>query len=140
MRPRTEVETRMPALRRLVVKARNASVSIAAPMGTMMGPIVAVAYAFAVWSLTANIRPKLVFLWPEGPFSNWMVWVALALLLQFGSVRLTRIQPRRPKTADQNTNGLDRFLREMKTRNERALLGDSKPGRGEHAGYWRPAA
>jgi len=140
MRAHTEPETVVPTLRNLGVRARNASAAVAAPMGAMLGPFVAVAYAFAAWCLIANMRPKLGFLWPEGPFSNWMVWVAMALLLQYGSARLSRIGPRHPAAAGQKPNGLDRFLTEMKVRNERVLLAGSRPNHGEHAGYWRDAA
>ncbi|HEX4165936.1 MAG TPA: hypothetical protein VHZ55_10730 [Bryobacteraceae bacterium] len=45
------------------------------------GPTVLCAYVFAVWGLTANIGLTNSFPWSAGPLSNWMIWLALALLL-----------------------------------------------------------
>lgn len=45
------------------------------------GPTVLCAYVFALWVLTANIGLTNSFPWSAGPLSNWMIWLALALLL-----------------------------------------------------------
>ena len=45
-------------------------------------------YALAGWSLTANLGLTHSSPWSEGPLSNWMVWLALALLLTLVSLKL----------------------------------------------------
>src|ERR1700722_11614614 len=94
--------------RRLGVETAKAAAAIAAPMGEMMKTLVAVGYAFAAWNLFANIRHDTLFPSREGPFSNWMVWVAMALLLQMGSLRLTRVETSRPTGACHSSNGFER--------------------------------
>ena len=43
-------------------------------------------YAVAVWSLTANLGISKSFPWSTGPLSNWLVWLGLALVANFGAV------------------------------------------------------
>jgi hypothetical protein len=52
------------------------------------GPGVLSVYTLAGWSLTANLGLTHSFLWSEGPLSNWMIWLALALLLKLVSLKL----------------------------------------------------
>ena len=117
--------TESSVCQRLVATARDAGGAICAPMGAIMAPFIAIAYAFAAWSLLANLRHNIVFLWPQGPLSNWLIWVAMALLLQFGSTRLSRVDR---AVADRNSKGLEGFLTEMRIRNERVLLEGPRPG------------
>jgi hypothetical protein len=44
------------------------------------GPTVLSIYAIAVWGLSADLGFTNTFPWSAGPFSNWMIWLGLALL------------------------------------------------------------
>jgi hypothetical protein len=57
------------------------------------GPTVLSAYVFAVWGLTANMGFTDFFPWSAGPLSNWMVWLALALLLNLVASNFHRTKP-----------------------------------------------
>jgi hypothetical protein len=52
------------------------------PLITMAiaGPTVFSIYVVAVWSLTADLGLSKTFPWSAGPFSNWMIWLGVALL------------------------------------------------------------
>ena len=52
------------------------------------GPVVLSAYAFALWGLTASMGLTNAFPWSVGPLSNWLIWFALALLLQIVATNL----------------------------------------------------
>lgn len=120
----------------LSAKAHNLSTKIAAPLGALMGPLIAVALAFAAWSLMANMRYTALFLWTTGPFASWMIWLAMALILHLASIRLSRVQPDDRTAPDQDSNGLERFFTEMKNRNEQALVGNLSPAQTEEDSYW----
>jgi hypothetical protein len=45
------------------------------------GPTVLCAYVFVVWSLAASLDLTRSFPWRAGAFSNWMLWLIIALLL-----------------------------------------------------------
>jgi hypothetical protein len=45
------------------------------------GPTLLCGYVFVVWSLTANLDLTRSFPWRAGAFSNWIVWLIVALLL-----------------------------------------------------------
>jgi hypothetical protein len=45
------------------------------------GPTLFSAYVFALWDLTASMGLTKAFPWSVGPLSNWLTWLALALLL-----------------------------------------------------------
>ena len=45
------------------------------------GPTVLCAYIFTIWGLAADMGLTNSFPWSIGPLSNWMIWLALALLL-----------------------------------------------------------
>lgn len=53
-------------------------------------PIVGAIYAVAVWGLTADLSITKSFPWSTGPFSNWMIWLGLALLSNVALLRSTR--------------------------------------------------
>lgn len=36
-------------------------------------------YVVAAWSLTADLGLTRSFPWPQGPLSNWLVWLGLGL-------------------------------------------------------------
>jgi hypothetical protein len=50
-------------------------------------PVLLSAYAFTMWGLTANLGLSDSFPWSPGPLSNWMTWLALALLLTLAVLR-----------------------------------------------------
>ena len=45
----------------------------------LFGPTTFSFYVIAAWGLTADFDLTRSFPWPQGPLSNWMVWLALAL-------------------------------------------------------------
>jgi hypothetical protein len=59
-------------------------------LSALMGPAVFSAYAFAVWSLAANLGWTDTFVFPSGPLSNWLVWLALAIVVNAASSILKR--------------------------------------------------
>lgn len=50
-------------------------------VSALMGPAVFSAYAFAAWSLAANLNWTGSFPFTSGPLSNWLVWFGIAILL-----------------------------------------------------------
>ena len=63
-------------------------------VAVLMGPAVLSAYAFAVWSLTADLGWTDSFPFAAGPLSNWMIWLAGAVALHMASHVLNRHQSR----------------------------------------------
>jgi hypothetical protein len=55
-----------------------------------MAPAVFSAYAFAVWSLAANLGWTDSFIFTSGAFSNWLVWLALAIVINVAASILQR--------------------------------------------------
>jgi hypothetical protein len=55
-----------------------------------MGPAVFSAYAFAFWSLAANLGWTNSFIFTAGPLSNWLVWVGIAILTNVAASVLLR--------------------------------------------------
>lgn len=55
-----------------------------------MGPAVFSAYAFAFWSLAANLGWTDTFLFASGPLSNWLVWLGIAILINLAASVLRR--------------------------------------------------
>jgi hypothetical protein len=62
----------------------------AALLSDLMGPAVFLVYALAVWSLTSSLGWTESFLFLAGPLSNWLVWLVLAILLNFAASILKR--------------------------------------------------
>lgn len=61
-----------------------------AVLSALLGPAVFSAYAFAFWSLAANLGWTDTFLFVAGPLSNWLVWLAIAILVNVASSILKR--------------------------------------------------
>ncbi len=57
------------------------------------GPMLLSLYAFAVWCLTADLGLTSSFPWPAGPFSNWLIWLLLALAANLAVSNLKRTSP-----------------------------------------------
>ncbi len=66
-------------------------------VSALMGPAVFSAYAFALWSLAANLNWTQTFPFASGPLSNWLVWFGIAILLHLASSILRK----HTKTTDQ---------------------------------------
>lgn len=62
----------------------------AALLSDLMGPAVFSAYALAAWSLASSFGWTDSFIFSAGPLSNWLVWLAFAILLNFAASILKR--------------------------------------------------
>jgi hypothetical protein len=62
----------------------------AALLSDLMGPAVFSAYALTAWSLASGFGWTDSFLFSAGPLSNWLVWLAFAILLNFAASILKR--------------------------------------------------
>jgi hypothetical protein len=59
-------------------------------LSALMGPAVFSAYAFAAWSLAGNLGWTDTFVFATGPLSNWLVWLAIAIVVNVASSILKR--------------------------------------------------
>lgn len=59
-------------------------------VSALMGPAVLCAYAVAVWSLTADLGWTDNFLFTSGALSNWLIWLAIAILVHMAASILRR--------------------------------------------------
>jgi hypothetical protein len=59
-------------------------------LSALMGPAVFSAYAFAIWSLAGNLGWTDTFVFATGPLSNWLVWLAIAIVVNVASSILKR--------------------------------------------------
>jgi hypothetical protein len=59
-------------------------------LSALMGPAIFLVYAFAVWSLAANLGWTDTFVFPKGPLSNWLVWLGIAVLVNVAASILKR--------------------------------------------------
>jgi hypothetical protein len=55
-----------------------------------MGPAIFSAYALAAWSLAANMGWTGTFLYKDGPLSNWLIWLGIAILVHVAADVLKR--------------------------------------------------
>ena len=78
------------ALGRAGVWAGETAQRFGALLSALMGPAVFCAYAFAFWSLAGNLGWTDTFVFPAGPLSNWLVWLAIAILVNVASSILKR--------------------------------------------------
>lgn len=78
------------ALARAGVWATDTAQEFGALVAALMGPAVLSGYAFALWSLAANMGWTGTFLFDSGPLSNWIVWLAIAILLNVAASILRR--------------------------------------------------
>ena len=70
--------------------AGDTAQKFAALLADLLGPAVFLGYAMTAWSLTTNFGWTQAFLFSAGPMSNWMVWLALTVLLNFAASVLKR--------------------------------------------------
>jgi len=59
-------------------------------LSALMGPAVFCAYAFAFWSLAANLGWTDTFPYASGPLSNWLMWLGISVLVHVASGVLKR--------------------------------------------------
>ena len=81
-------------------------IDVLAPTISMLGAVSL--YSFTLWALTNDLRLTKCFPWSDGPLSNWMIWLALALTWNFVAVNIYRMRTwvGRPKVL---LNYLSRF-------------------------------
>ncbi len=59
-------------------------------VSALMGPAIISVYALAVWSLAANLGWTDTFMFSTGPLSNWIIWLAIALLVHLAASILNK--------------------------------------------------
>lgn len=59
-------------------------------VSVLMGPAIFSAYAFAAWSLAANLGWTDTFPYATGPLSNWLIWSGMAILTHVAANVLKR--------------------------------------------------
>jgi hypothetical protein len=77
-------------LSRAAVWAGDTAQKFGALLSALMGPAVFSAYAFAGWSLAADLGWTNTFVFATGPLSNWLVWLGIAILVTLASSVLRR--------------------------------------------------
>ncbi len=70
--------------------ATDTAQEFGALVAALMGPAVFSGYAFAVWSLAANLGWTNTFLFTSGPLSNWLVWLTIAIMVNLAASILRR--------------------------------------------------
>lgn len=70
--------------------AADTAQQFGALLSVLMGPAIVSAYAFAAWSLAANLGWTDSFLFSSGALSNCFVWMGLAVLVHLASGILRR--------------------------------------------------
>jgi hypothetical protein len=66
----------------------------ASVVAILMGPAVLSVYAFAVWSLTADMGWTDSFPFSGGPLSNWIIWTGMAISIHIASIILRKQKER----------------------------------------------
>lgn len=77
-------------LSHIAVWAGDTAQKFGALLSALMGPAVFSAYAFALWSLAANLGWTNTFVFSAGPLSNWLVWFGIAVLTNVAASVLLR--------------------------------------------------
>lgn len=83
-------QTSVAGLSRAGVWAANTAQQFGSIVAVLMGPAVLSMYAFALWSLTSDMGWTDSFPFSAGPLSNWIIWLALAILLDLAARILRR--------------------------------------------------
>jgi hypothetical protein len=93
-RAATVLQSTSTVLSRAAVWAGDTAQQFGALVSVLMGPAVFCAYAFAFWSLAANLGWTNSFIFSTGPLSNWLVWLGIAILTNLAAgVLLRHTQP-----------------------------------------------
>ena len=72
------------------VWAGDTAQQFGALLAALMGPAVFSVYAFAFWSLASNLGWTNTFVFQSGPLSNWLIWLAMAILVSLAASVLKR--------------------------------------------------
>ncbi len=75
-----------PHIHRKVGKNRRVALALAA----LLTPGALMACVLALWRLAADLRWTSDFAISSGLFSHWLVWIGVAVILQFLAIRLNR--------------------------------------------------
>jgi hypothetical protein len=59
-------------------------------VAVLMAPAVFSVYAFAVWALASNLGFTDTFIFTSGALSNWLIWLALAVMVHMAATILKR--------------------------------------------------
>ncbi len=59
-------------------------------VAVLMAPAVFSVYAFAVWALASNLGFTDTFIFTSGALSNWLIWLALAVMVHMAATVLKR--------------------------------------------------
>jgi hypothetical protein len=70
--------------------ATSTSQKFGGVVSTLLNPAIVSVYVLALWSLTADIGWTGAFMVTSGPFSNWMVWLGIAVVLHVAASILKR--------------------------------------------------
>ena len=84
------LEATVDVLGRTGAWAADTAQNFGALLAALMGPAVFSVYAFAFWSLSANLGWTDTFIFQTGPLSNWLVWVGFAILITLAASILRR--------------------------------------------------
>lgn len=77
---------------------KNRHLALAA--ATLLTPAALTACALALWRLAADLHMASQFAIPDGLFSHWQVWFAVAILIQLVAIFLNRYGSGRPVVSD----------------------------------------
>jgi hypothetical protein len=84
------LQTTGGALARAGSLAVDTAQRFASVVSALMGPAVFSAYCLAAWSLAANMGWTGSFLYKDGPLSNWLIWLGIAILVHIAADVLRR--------------------------------------------------
>lgn len=84
------LQTASNAVSRGLVWAGDTAQEFGALVSALMGPAVVSVYALALWSLASNLGWTDTFIFSRGPLSNWIVWLAIALVVNLAAGILRR--------------------------------------------------
>lgn len=88
--PTSILQSGILVIERVGVWAGDTAQQFGALVSALMAPAVFSAYAFAVWSLAANLGWTDSFIFSTGALSNWMVWLGLAIVVNVAASILQR--------------------------------------------------
>jgi hypothetical protein len=70
--------------------ANDTAIEFAALVSALLTPAIVSAYLIALWSITSDMGIAGEFMVGSGPFSNWIVWTAIAISLHLAASVLRR--------------------------------------------------
>lgn len=70
--------------------ANDTAIEFGGLVSALLAPAIVSAYLIALWSITADMGITGEFMVSSGPFSNWLLWTAIAIALHAASSVLRR--------------------------------------------------